>query len=98
MMRVRSQALKITVVVVALGVAAVALPRSTGAEPSFGVSPGGPSPFLPGDILNPASGSPAIGPLPAPSVVIPGTSVGLPAGAVIDDISYGDDVYPAAGP
>jgi hypothetical protein len=97
-MRLGSRALKTGAVVAALCVAAVALPRSSSAEPSFGVSPGGPSPFLPGDILNPAPGSPAIGPLPPPSVVIPGTSLGLPAGSVIDDISYGDDVYPPAGP
>jgi len=68
------------------------------ADPSFGVDPGGPGGLAPGAVLEPAPGAPAAGPLALPSVVLAPVALGMPAGADVDDISFGDDVFPFPGP
>jgi hypothetical protein len=68
------------------------------ADPSFGVRPGSSSGLAPGDVLNPAAGAPNVGPLGAPASVIGATALGLPATATVDDVSFGDDLFPPALP
>lgn len=68
------------------------------ADPSFGVDPGGPTGLPGGAVLNPAPGAPTAGPLPAPVPYFPPPSIGLPPGSEVDDISYGNEVFPSPAP
>jgi len=88
---------RLTVITVLLGATLLSSRPTAIADPSFGVDPGGPSALPPGAVLNPAPGSPAAGPLPVP-VVIFDFCAGGPAGCEIDDISYGDEVFPPPAP
>ena len=71
--------------------------HTTSADPSFGTDPASVS-GPPGDVLEPAPGSPQLGPLPAPISVIGAPALGLPAVSNVDALSYGNDPFPAPAP
>jgi len=95
---VRETLKSLRLALVAIAFAALAAISTTPAagEPSFGVDPASGPPA--GDILEPAPGSPAFGPLLAPVTTIGAGALGLPAASNIDAVSYGDDVFPPGAP
>ncbi len=87
-------------VTVILAGAAAASSRRASADPDFTLDPASPSlaaiPATAADVLTPAHGAPKWGGQAVPIITLGGATLGLPAGAVIDDFSYGDEV--PAGP